>query len=171
MKYNLDPSFVGIEKLVQTHAAQIAEFEAWAASGDWERFHDSHYDWWVFPVDRSSSYGYAWTVYEGEVAALRSNVDFMARYREGVRLVSASWGWDLAGRTYFPAPAEGQGWHHWPVRLFKAAQSTLLFSQVVEFESLKALALDLMARGERMTYNRWDLSWIFTTGVDPYHQH
>jgi hypothetical protein len=168
LKYNQDPSFAGITKLIEAHSAQIAEFEAWAATGDWEKFHSRHYDWWVFPVDQPSSYGYRWTVYGGEVAELKKDAGFVEKYLLGVRLVAASWGWDIYGRACLPAPAAGQSWHHWPVRLFKAAQSVRLFSYLDEFESLKLFALELMKNGEQMTYNRWDLSWIFTSGIDPY---
>ena len=79
MRCNTDPSFVGLEGLIRTHAEQIAPFEGWAAAGDWERFHRSHYDWWVFPVDRRSSWGLQWTVYEGEVARPRNGSSCLSR--------------------------------------------------------------------------------------------
>jgi hypothetical protein len=71
MKFNTDRSFVGTSQLIQTHAAQIAKFEQWAAKNDWIMFHESHYDWWTFPIDRPSSYGLKWTVYEGEITELK----------------------------------------------------------------------------------------------------
>jgi len=161
MKINTDSSFVGIEKLKQTHGKQIAEFENWALQDDWERFHDSHYDWWVFPINRQSSYGLMWVVYEGEVAELQSDRLFLEKYRRGVYLVSASWGWDVLNKSYISNPKAGQSWHQWPVRLYKAAQSVKLFGYEDLFESLKTYAGDLMKRGESMSYNGKDLSWIF----------
>ena len=95
MQFNRDPGFVGIEKLKETHASQIDEFKQWASKNDWERFHYSHYDWWTFPINLSSAYGVKWTVYEGDIAELKTDPQFVANYITGVRLVSASWGWDL----------------------------------------------------------------------------
>jgi hypothetical protein len=162
MKYNLDPAFAGLDELKRTHAAQIADFERWAASDDWQRFHSSHYDWWTFPINRRSSYGARWTVYEGEVAALKQDPAFITRYLRGVELVALAWGWDLARKTYLAQPKPGQSWHDWPIRLFKAAQSLQLFGYDEQFTSLRRYALDLMRDGQRMEYNGKDLSWLFT---------
>jgi hypothetical protein len=167
MRRNNDKAFVGLELLKQTHSYQIANFEAWAADGNWELFHSSHYDWWVFPIHKPSSNGLAWTVYEGEVSALKNDAGFVHDYRRGVELVSAAWGWDLAGSCLLPNPMPGQSWNHWPVRLFKAALSVQLFGYEELFSSLKNYALSLMVAGEPMEFNDHDLSWLFTTGIDP----
>jgi hypothetical protein len=170
MRFNTDPSFVGIEQLKKTHGGQIAEFEEWASKDDWERFHHSHYDWWVFPVNRPSSYGFQWVVYEGEIAELKKDSLFINQYCRGVQLVSASWGWDVLNKSYVPNRKVGQSWHDWPVRLYKAAQSVELFAFEEIFESLKVYALDLIRQGKSMSYNGRDLSWLFTTGIDPYRE-
>ncbi len=159
--FNTDPAFVGIEALKRAHGDQIARFESWAAGDDWEMFHASHYDWWAFPINRSSSYGLQWTVYAGDIARLQEDAAFLARYLRGVELVAASWGWDAPGRRYLPQPKPGQAWHHWPVRLHKAALSVQLFGYAEWFESLKTYAGDLMQQGERMEYAGHDLSWLF----------
>ena len=90
MKFNTDPGFVGIETLKQIHSSQISEFEIWASKNDWERFHQAHFDWWVFPIDHGSSHGLKYTVYEGEVAELKSDPVFTGKYIKGAQLVSAS---------------------------------------------------------------------------------
>jgi hypothetical protein len=162
MKFNTDPTFVGIEALKNIHAQQVTDFESWAARGDWERFHYSHYDWWAFPISRSSAYGMKYVVFEGEIAELRKDAAFVEKYQAGVRLVAASWGWDLLGCRYIDHPQAGQCWHDWPVRLFKAAQSVKLFGYDETFASLKIYALDLMQMGKKMEYNGKDLSWLFT---------
>ena len=167
MKFNTDSSFVGLEKLKQAQAEQLAEFEAWAARNLWENFHTSHFDWWMFPINRSSAYGLAWTVYEGEIDALKRDGRYLASYLRGVELVSASWGWDVARAAPIPDLKAGQSWHFWPVRLFKAALSVQLFGYAPLFDSLKTYALGLAQRGERMEYNGHDLGWLFTGGVDP----
>ncbi len=167
MKFNTDRSFVGLEKLKQTHQEQIARFEDWASRQAWDRFHSSHYDWWTFPIDRSSAYGLTWTVYEGEVAALKQDAGFIQRYLRGVTLVSAAWGWDVNAAARLPHPHPDQRWQHWPVRLFKAARSVQLFGYESLFASLKTYALDLLRQGEGFSYNGHDLSWLFTGGKDP----
>jgi hypothetical protein len=84
-----------------------------------------------------------------------------------VELVAASWGWDIQKKDYIHQPAQGQSWHHWPVRLFKAALSVQLFRYDDLFVSLKLYAFDLMRQGEAMEFNNHDLSWLFSTGIDP----
>lgn len=168
MKFNTDPTFVGIHSLKQKHAAQIAQFETWAANNEWGTFHSSHYDWWTFPIDRPSAYGMQYVVFEGEIQTLREDPVFLDRYRRGVSLVAASWGWDVWKAEYIADPKPGQSWHDWPVRLFKAALSVQLFSEAALFESLKKYASDLIRQGHNMSYGGKDLSWLFTTGNDPY---
>ena len=168
MRRNIDPAFVGLAVLKARHARQVTEFEKWVASDDWETFHSSHYDWWTFPIDRRSSYGLTWTVYEGDVAELKQDGVFVGNYLTGVRLVALSWGWDVTAATHIPTPRSGQSWHRWPVRLFKAALSCRLFGYQGQFASLRTYALDLMHKGEPFTFGRHDLSWLFTGGIDPY---
>jgi hypothetical protein len=153
--------------LIERHTLQIADFEAWAADGNWEKFHTIHYDWWAFPINKSSGYGLAWTVYEGDIAALKLDANFTGRFQLGLELVAASWGWDLKRAAYIIDLQPGQSWHHWPVRLFKAALSAQLFGYHDLFGSLKHYAEELMNSGEIMEFNGYDLSWLFTTGIDP----
>ncbi len=167
MKFNTDPQFVGLDKLKQEHSKQISDFEGWAAAGNWKTFHDEHYDWWAFPIHKPSAHGLAWTVYDGDVAALKQDADFIKHYLRGVELVAASWGWDLQSADYVPHPQPGQCWHHWPVRLFKVSLSVQLFGYEDQFNSLKEYALILLAEGEPFEFNGHDLGWIFTTGIDP----
>ncbi len=168
IKSNTDSSFVGIEKLKQIHYKQITEFKFWASQDDWERFHRSHYDWWVFPLNRQSSYGMAYVVFENEIALLKEDSSFLTDYCIGIELVSASWGWNVLSKSYILHPKSGQYWDNWPIRLYKAASSAKLFGYDELFESLKYFALDLMNQGESISYNGRDLSWLFTTGIEPY---
>ena len=78
LRANTDPAFVGVAALTARHAAQIADFEAWAAAGQWSRFHHGHYDWWAYPIMRASAYGQAYTVYEAEIAQLNADPQFVA---------------------------------------------------------------------------------------------
>jgi len=161
LKRNTDATFVGIPALIARHAAQIAEFEAWAAAGDWMRFHQGHYDWWTFPIDLPSQFGMAYVVYPGDVEQLKADPEFMGRYRRGQALVAASWGWDLATADFLPDPAPDQRWQRWPVRLHKAGRSARLFGEDAIFASLQRYALWLLDRGEPFTYAGYDLSGTF----------
>lgn len=161
LKYNTHEEFVGIEELIDRHREQVASFEAWANNHQWNQFHDSHYDWWAFPIDKPSSHGYAWTVYDGEVAQLRSQKPFVNRYLLGVELVAASWGWDVRRRKSINEPREEQHWNDWPVRLYKAAQSTKLFGFHDFHLSLKDYAKRLIRSGESMVFRGDDLSEYF----------
>lgn len=161
MKYNTDSAFVGYDKLKARHAKQIADFENWAANGDWETFHDSHYDWWAFPIDLPSSYGLAYSVFDGDIANLKTDAEFMKRLRRGIELLSHSWGWDLDQAAPLAQITHGQSWHNWPVRLFKAALAAKLFGLDAEFHSLRTYARDLMAKGEVFAFGRHDLSYLF----------
>ena len=101
MRRNETPEFVGLEYLKKKHAAQIAEFESWAASADWMLFHHSHYDWWTFPYGcHTSSYGAAYAIYEHEVELLKQDKEFIRLYLRGVELLMLSWGWNLNGRCH-----------------------------------------------------------------------
>ena len=170
MKSNTHVDFVGLEALKARHRQQLDEFELWAKRGKWVMLHEAHYDWWMFPIDEPSrGYGYGYTVYEAEVAALKQDAAFMRDLVRGAELVAASWGWDLHAGQYIATPAPGQSWHNWPVRLHKAGRSMLQFGLTAEFESFKAYALILIAQGKDMTFSGHDVSWPFTTGINPRH--
>ncbi|MCR9120299.1 MAG: hypothetical protein NXI22_25465, partial [bacterium] len=149
---------MGLEELIDRHREQIATFEVWANSHDWDQFHDSHYDWWTFPIDQPSSHGHAWTVYEGEVADLRADSAFVDRYLLGVELVSASWGWDVRRRKGVNDTHPNQKWNDWPVRLYKAVQSTKLFGFNDFHLSLKEYGQRLIRCGKSMEFRGKDLS-------------
>lgn len=162
MKFNTDPSFAGLETLKRTHNDQIAQFEDWAARNDWETFHRSHYDWWAFPIDQPSAYGFKWVVYEGEIASLKTEAEFMSSYRRGLVLLAASWGWDLDSADFLTHPLPSQCWHNWPIRLYKAAYSGRLFGEHRVFNSYKKYATHLREQGESFEYNGRDLFELFS---------
>ena len=166
-RFNTDPSFAGYPKMKSALSAQVSDFEQWAQTGDWERFHSAHYDWWAFPVNRRSAYGFTWTVYEGDIDELMKDPIYMGQLQKGLSLVAASWGWDIRHARQVLNPQPGQGWHNWPVRLFKAALCAQLFQLEDDFISLKKYAQQLMREGEVFEYNGFDLAWLFTTGIDP----
>ena len=161
MKFNTDPSFAGLDVLKRTHNEQIAQFEDWAAQKEWGIFHRSHYDWWAFPIDQPSAYGFKWVVYEGEIAELKTDAAFMSSYRRGLILLATSWGWDLDSAGFLTNLLPSQCWHNWPIRLYKAAYSARLFGEEAAFESLKKYASFLHESGESFEYNGRDLFELF----------
>lgn len=161
MEYNTHPQFAGSQAIKDAQKRQLDLFEAWASENWWGNFHSSHYDWWMFPIDELSSYGYAWTVYEGDILELKKDGDYVRNYLRGAELLALSWGWDLLERKYVTDPAPDQKWQQWPIRLYKAAKSLKLFGFAEYFESFRMLATDLMQRGEKMSYNGRDLGNLF----------
>jgi hypothetical protein len=160
LKRNRDPGFVGIQALKDKQRWQLGKFQQAAACDDWVAIHRDHYDWWMFPIDEKSMYGLAWTVYEGDIADLKDDSQYLDCYLLGVELLARSWGWDVRQARYLSDLQPGQCWQNWPIRLYKAAKSVKLFGFGGEFRSLKALGQDLMKQGVKMYYRR-DLSWLF----------
>ena len=168
LAHNTDPDFVDIETIKTTQRDQLALFETAAERGRWKDIHDSHYDWWMFPVDSPSSHGRKWSVYTGDIAQLKQDPDFMRDYRRGVGLLMEAWGWDLDRQEFLTGTTHDQKWQNWPVRLYKAAYSLWLFGCETEFASLRKYARALLERGEDFGYGRKDLGVFFTQGLDPY---
>lgn len=161
MKNNTDVSFVGLEELKRRQADQLSDFISWAASGRWDEFHRYHYDWWMFPFDKSSSYGEAYTVYEYEVNELKKDKLFIRNYLRGVELLMLSWGWVLDKRREVDHPATEQHWANWPIRLYKCGMSLLLFGYYDVFKSVRVYAQLLIKEGYDFWYDGEDLSELF----------
>ena len=161
MKRNTEQDFAGIEKIKEKQAWQLAQFEEWAARNDWQRFHETHYDWWMFPVDQPSSYGFTWVVYDYEVNELKKDPVYVKNYLRGVELLLRAWGWDLYNEQLIENPAVHQSWSNWPIRLYKCGSSLQLFGFTKEFESVKKYAQYLMEQGHSFAYNNRDLRTIF----------
>lgn len=126
---NLHAEFVGTAEMRRLHVEQLARFRDWALRHEWSAMHRAHYDWWMFPVDRPSSYGFRFTVYADEVRELTADDAYLAGYREGVRLLLLGWGWDTQLCELVHDPDADQRWHDWPIRLLKCLDSTRLFGQ------------------------------------------
>ena len=161
MKRNTNPEFAGLQKIKDQQREQLELFEEWASKNQWGKFHLSHYDWWMFPIDEPSSYRYMYVVYEGDIEELKKDSEYIRNYLRGVELLALSWGWDLKKRGYISDPMPDQAWQDWPIRLFKASKSLKLFGFKEEFESMRMYAKDLIEKGEDMTYRGKDLSWLF----------
>ena len=161
MEHNTHPEFVGVDGIKEKHAWQLALFEEWVEGGMWDRIHAAHYDWWMFPIDAPSSYGFTWTVYDGDVAELKRDALFVRGYLRGAEILALSWGWDLAAGAPVLDAHPDQRWQDWPVRLFKCATSLRLFGFPEQFDSLKAYGADLVRVGVDLSFRGRDLSGMF----------
>ncbi|KAL6067731.1 hypothetical protein QOT17_008627 [Balamuthia mandrillaris] len=104
---NTRKEFKGLPHLKAKQAEQLQLFEEWAGNNDWRAFHHNHFDWWMFPIELDSSYGYAYTVYAGDVAELQEDEAYMASYRRGVELLVRSWGWDIQKNEFIETTDKG----------------------------------------------------------------
>ena len=161
IRKNTHSEFVGVEELIHKQAMQLRQFELWAEQHNWEAFHKAHYDWWMFPIDQPSRLGFAYTVYLNEVECLKANAEFMNNYLRGTELLMLSWAWDLKKARIIDQPELGQGWHDWPIRLFKCAQSLKLFGREEELKSVVTYGRILLSQGKDFSFNGKDLSELF----------
>jgi hypothetical protein len=160
MRRNLDKAFVGVQGLKAKHRETLVSFRASASAGEWMKIHRDHYDWWMFPIDEPSGYGLAYTVFGGDVLGLRGDAAYMAEYLEGASILARAWGWSLEGACPVAAPAPGQRWQNWPIRLYKATKSLKLFGCEREYASFRVYGQRLLAAGVSFEYTR-DLTWLF----------
>jgi len=149
--------FVGIQALKELQANQVELFRTWAKGGHWEAFHANHYDWWTFPIDAPSSFGFKYTLDESSISELSQDEEFLASLRKATELLLSSWGWDSTRNQPMQHPAKGQAWANWPIRLAKANRSLVLFKQADLVESTRALAKALEAQGYSFEYSGRDL--------------
>jgi hypothetical protein len=127
--------------LKHVQAKQLREFEEWAASGQWDRFHSAHYDWWMFPINRpSAGHGEDYNFSEAELESLRRDPEFMASYRRGVELVALSYGWDVQNGVAITGGSPAQCWRGYGVRLGKMADSLRLLQQDDYFANMQTFA-------------------------------
>ena len=94
---NTYPEWAGIEKMIELQQQELERFRRWAAIASWRTFHVSKYDWWAFPINRQSQHGYEYTVFEEEIAQLKTTPDYLDNLRELARLQMLAYGWDLDG--------------------------------------------------------------------------
>jgi hypothetical protein len=112
---NLHTEFVGIAQLKKEHSAQLAKFEVWAKRGYGE-FHQNHYDWWAFPIDKPSSYAFKYVVFDEEISEMQQDKFFLSRHRRGLELACESWGWDLNNARFLSPDALSHN-QRWQVKL------------------------------------------------------
>jgi hypothetical protein len=103
----------------------------------WTSIHNRHFDWWQFPIDDGSRQEFNLKS-ESHVDSLRSNADWLSRYRESVSLVAKAWGWNV--ETSSLLDNEGGYWDKKDVRLAKIIRSLWLFEQADYLSSMQVFA-------------------------------
>lgn len=133
--------FAGVEALKLKQAEHLKKLEGLASKGLWEHLQketlhpDSGFDWFMFPIDRSSKgQGLLYTVDNEAIAKLLKDEKFVNNYRQGVALIAKSWGWDLTNRVDHTNAA--CRWVGYDVRLGKMLHSLQLFKQKDLHENL-----------------------------------
>lgn len=126
--------FVGVDALKSKHRDQLSKFRQLTAQGEYQHLqrHTLHpwsgSDWWLFPTDRDSKqYNGAYKLDKIALETLSKDKDFIKDYREGVKLVASSWGWDLENLT--DQTDDHRKWVGYNVRLGKMLDSLKLFGQ------------------------------------------
>jgi hypothetical protein len=150
--------FLGVEQLKLEQRNQLVLFQKWAEESNWISFHDNHYDWWAFPIEKPSGKGFRYSVSDQIRVELKADTVFVEQLRECSRLLLLSWGWDIEAQRLVANPDVGQSWANWPVRLYKCNRSLKLFGQTDMVNSTQAYARHLIAQGMSLDYSGNDLT-------------
>ena len=127
---------LAVDEFHRLQAQYLDLFRAACDSGEWNRIHDRHFDWWQFPIDDGSREEFN-VRSESEVDLLRSHPDWLTGYRESVKLVAKAWGWDIEEGVVMK---DAGFWDKKDVRLAKMIRSLWLFEQADYFQSLQRFA-------------------------------
>jgi hypothetical protein len=144
--------FIGVSALKRKQAEQLALFRDWASSADWEQFHYNHYDWWAFPIIKSSSYGTLYSLTDAAVALLSDDSEFISNLRECSELLLTAYGWDYKKNQINTSPEDGQYWNNHPIRLAKCNDSLKIFRQPDLVTSTRLYADWLKGQGFNFDY-------------------
>jgi len=73
-----DKEFVGLDNLKQAQKRQVQHFEGWASAKMWQRFHNEHFDWWTFPIDKgSAATGFKYDVSGAPLEQLKTDTPYL----------------------------------------------------------------------------------------------
>ena len=139
------------KKLTTFKAKQVETlsiFRQHAKTGSWEKLHQDHFDWWMFPIDDGSKDEFN-ICSEEDVTTLRGDAEWLKGYHEALRLAAAAWGWDLTKARRIEPPETGMAWTFRDVRLAKMCRSLYLFEETERLDSLQTFARDLQKKEKK----------------------
>ena len=127
-------------------AQQLQQFEKHARDGNWGEIHSAHYDWWMFPINKTSaSYGDAYYFPNKALEELRKDKEFMDSFRRGVELEALAWGWSIKRNAPVAVPGKDQRWTGYGIRLAKMADSLWLLGEFEMFQSMQLFATQMVS--------------------------
>ena len=153
LKESPPEEYIGNENLKRKLHEQVEKFEKLTKSSSFREIQSSHFDWWTFPINESSSHGLSYTVSSKVVGELKKDEQFVSELRKAVHFVLFAWGWDVERADFVDKPHKDQKWSNWPVRLYKASRSCFLFGQTDLYESLKKFAGELNNKGNSLKFS------------------
>jgi hypothetical protein len=124
----------------------LTEFRRLAYEDKWDKIHDDHFDWWMFPVDNCKTYP-QFTVFRDDITELKADQEYHSNYLEGVRLVAMAWGWDVDRQQRVYPLRKGMHWTNWDIRLAKIIRSLWLFKEPHYLQSMQMFARSLKPNG------------------------
>lgn len=122
------------------------------SEGSWEKLRLRHFDWWMFPIDDGSKPEFNVSS-EADVHALKSDSEWLTRYRESVRLVAAAWGWNVAISSPLTSLAQGMVYDGKDVRLAKVCRSLFLFEEPSLLASMQCFAREVQRCKEGASFS------------------
>merc|ERR1712228_459976 len=126
----------------------LTKFIKWDKSKQYDRFHHSHYDWWMFPNDRDSwGQGRKYAVFAKDIDDLLKRDGYAESYKLGARLVLRSWGWDMDKMEFIQNGTEDQKWTGYNVRLLKMLYSTIILKQWDVYQSVYKFCIGILEKG------------------------
>jgi hypothetical protein len=114
----------------------LVMFQLSAQNMDWNNIQRNHYDWWQFPIDDGSRPEFNLRS-EQDILDLRADPIWLVSYRDSVRIVALSWGWDVDSVC---ESSVGGKWDRKDVRLAKIIRSLWLFQEQDYFLSMQTFA-------------------------------
>lgn len=160
--YENKTPYAGSKKLIKEQRKQTKKFELWARAKNWKKFHQSHFDWWTFPIDRGSiAYGYKYTPPQEELEKLKNNIPYLNSLRKAASLYLQSMAWNMADGDWIDDPDFDRGQEPLAninqARLFKIARSMQIHNLNDEFRSIRRMVESLRNAGVKVgNENYWD---------------
>jgi 8-oxo-dGTP diphosphatase len=147
-KYINKTKYFGADKVKDDLKTQLTKFKKWKDDKKWKDLHNSHYDWWTFPIDRgSAAYGDGYNVAGENRIELMRDRDFMSNLREAVEIYSEAMGWDLNNSKWMDDIDWDNGQdplkQAYGARLYKIARSLQVFEMDEEFDSFMMMVQSL----------------------------
>lgn len=167
---NTYPEWVGIDEMVRLQRETFDRFLRWTTESAWHKFHRAHYDWWAFPINRRSNYGFTYTVFEEEIERLKATPAYVDVLLELARFQMGAYGWDLIGAGSmgdYREPDQRFTGETRVARLEKCARSLQLFGLCDAFQSVQAFANLLISKGVDMQWGRRNYADWWRTAVCP----